>query len=333
MRRIDSSLSEGQTARGAWGALLSYLDEEPPARVEGASRPSRLAPFPIEPSEPSELSAPSWPERRLYGDDDGAMGNRDETKARAKALGITTPLFEEFSCILAGHHHKARLHFTRLRGSLRGFWQYSCPDLDGSFGLGEVRAFVAYGATPHLSNVEAARWRELLDFEAQLRLPVELDVRVPERCPEAARIVAERMCLLVGLRDARWPPDEAFIFAREFAKAYCGLSDDRVRVAVSWLERAGVTYRDGKHGHAIRWKLHAQDEFVARGHNGDRVSPSGPLRPPSEAADKAGTSPDLGSPSVPSPVAQAEPTEPITAVKTAPLSAVYGPLDEEGAKR
>jgi hypothetical protein len=46
-----------------------------------------------------------------------------ETVARAKALGITVPLFRAFPCTLDGHDHDARLHFTRFRGTERGFWQ------------------------------------------------------------------------------------------------------------------------------------------------------------------------------------------------------------------
>jgi hypothetical protein len=145
---------------------------------------------------------------------------------------------------------------------------YACPELMKSVGLGEARAFLAYGHERHLSKLEAARWRERLDLEAQLRWPVPLYVELPEPCPEAARVVAGWMRVFVGLRDARFPLDEAFVFAREFAQAYCSLSGDRVRAAISWLERAGVIYRDGKHGHAIRWKLRAQDEYVARRMNG-----------------------------------------------------------------
>jgi hypothetical protein len=196
---------------------------------------------------------------QLYGGRDSSLGSRDETVARAKALGITTPLFEAFPCVLGGHDHAARLNFTRFKNSQRGFWKYYCPSVERGVGWGEVRAFVAYGHERHLSNVEAARWRELLDFEANLRLPVLPDVQLPKSCPETANIVAVRMGLLVGLRDSHFPPNEAFIFARDFARAYCGLSGDQVRAAISWLERARVIYRDGKHGHAIRWKLAAQD--------------------------------------------------------------------------
>jgi hypothetical protein len=64
----------------------------------------------------------------------------------------------------------------------------------------------------------------------------------------------------VGLRDKRFPLTEPFVFAYEFAQAYCGLSGDGVRGAKDWLERAGVIRRlDKKHGRSILWKLAAQE--------------------------------------------------------------------------
>jgi hypothetical protein len=51
-----------------------------------------------------------------------------------------------------------------------------------------------------------------------------------------------------GLRDARFPLAEPFVFAHEFAQAYCGLTAVRVRAAKDFLQRAGVTYRAGLHG-------------------------------------------------------------------------------------
>lgn len=194
---------------------------------------------------------------RLCGDHDGSVGDRDETAARLRALGIESPLYKSFACVLPGHDHQARVHPTTA-----GFWQYHCDGLDRGIGLGELRAYIAYGQERHLSNLEAARWRERLDFEAHLHYPVPLAVELPEPCPEAARIVAGKMRVFVGLRDARFPLDEAFVFAREFAKAYCNLGDDKVRAALSWLERAGVIYRVGTNGRSILWKLTAQDEYV-----------------------------------------------------------------------
>jgi hypothetical protein len=238
-----------------------------------ASAGRHLTNIPTEPSETLELSAHPWEPGRLCGDNDSSMGEqdgssgeRDETAARVQALGITSPLYKAFACVLSGHDHQARVNPTTA-----GFWQYHCAGLGRGIGLAEVRAFVAYGRERHLSGVEAARWRERLDFEAQLRSPVLLDVRLPEPCPDAARIVAGRMRVFVGLRDARFPLNESFVFAREFAQAYCELSPDRVRDALSWLERAGVIYRTGLSGRSILWKLTAQDVYAAGSENGGHM--------------------------------------------------------------
>lgn len=231
----------------------------------GPPRP-QLAVVPTEPSETVGLPAsPSVP-GRLYGDDDGSVGSRDETAARLRALGIESPLFKSFLCVLPEHAHQARVHPTTA-----GFWQYHCDGLDRGIGLGEVRACIAYGCEHHPTRLEAARWRERLDFEAQLHYPVPLDVRLPEPCPEPASIMAGKMRVFVGLRDARFPLDEPFVFARKFACAYCDLSADTVRAALSWLERAGVIYRAGLNGRSILWKLVAQDEWVK--HADDRKAP------------------------------------------------------------
>jgi hypothetical protein len=152
----------------------------------------------------------------------------------------------------------------------RGFWQYFCDELTRGVGFGEVYAYIAYGdAHRHVSNLEAARWRERLDFDAGLRFPVPLDVRLPEPCPAPARIVAGKMRLLVGLRDAHFLLGEPFVFASEFAQAYCDLSPDRVRAGKSWLERARVIHRVGKHGRSTLWQLASQVEANARRHGGD----------------------------------------------------------------
>jgi hypothetical protein len=229
----------------------------------GRERP-RLAAVPTEPSEASGLSAPPSVPGRLCGDDDGSVG-RDETEARVRALGIGGPLYKSFPCVLPEHDHQARVHPTTA-----GFWQYHCEGLDSGIGLGEVRACLAYGREYRPSALEAARWHERLDFEAHLRYPVPLDVWLPEPCPEAARIVAGKMRVFVGLRDARFPLHEPFVFAREFAKAYCNLSADKIRAALSWLERSEVIYRAGLNGRSILWKLVAQDEYVTRRSDGGR---------------------------------------------------------------
>jgi hypothetical protein len=253
-----------KVGRSAWRDVAAAVEGEPGGRPSDeelcASLPP-LAPSPIEPLEPEEPSTSSSSPGRLYGDEDGSDERVDETATRLKALGIE-PMFDPFPCILHGHNHAARTQFRQFRESKRGYWHYCCEGLDESYGLGEIRAFVAYRAVRAVSRLEAARWRERLDFEAGLRWPVSIESGLPERCPEAARIVADRMALFVGLRSERFPLTEAFPFAKPFGAAYCGLSEDQVRSAIGWLERAGVIYRVGKHGLSILWKLRVQDRLA-----------------------------------------------------------------------
>jgi hypothetical protein len=217
---------------------------------------------PIEPIETIELSAQSSVQRQVYGDADSSMGERDRTAARLKALGIVSPLFKSFPCLLPGHTHQARVHPTTA-----GFWQYYCEGLREGRGLAEIRAFVAYGEERDLSPVECVRWKELLDFEAHLLRPVPIDMDVPEPCPDNARHVAGRMRLFVALRDARFPLSEPFVFARRFAMAYCGLSSDEIRAAINWLERAEVIKRVGMNHRAITWRLAAQTAYLTQNPN------------------------------------------------------------------
>ena len=245
-------------------------------RASGAVLLPVPTPLPLEPLEQVEPTTPSSVKGRLYGDDDGSNGSRDETAARLKALGITASLFESFPCVLDGHDHKARAMFTRHThdgGYTGGHWQYYCEQLPAGAGLAEIRAFIALGRQRHVSGVEAARWRERLDYEAGLQWPLPLDVQLPESFPKVAGIVASKMRLFVGLRSTHFPLAEPFVFGGDFAPAYCGLSADEVRGAKSWLERAGVTYRAGKNGRSILWKLVAQDHFAlvaAEGRAGSR---------------------------------------------------------------
>jgi hypothetical protein len=230
-----------------------YAPRPPIANGTDASRD--LGRLPSEPLEAIEPSAPSSVKGQLYGDRDGSAEESDRTAARVSALGIEAPLYKRFPCVLNGHEHLARVHPTRC-----GFWQYRCEGLPRSVGLAEVRAMIAYGQERRISRLEAARWGERLDYEAAVRWPIPLDVRLPEQCPEPALIVATWMRIFVGLRDTRFPPSEPFVFAREFAQAYCLLSPDRVRSAKDWLQRAGVVHRVGRHGRAALWRLAAQDQ-------------------------------------------------------------------------
>jgi hypothetical protein len=223
-------------------------------------QPCDSPPTPIEPLETPELSAHPSVQGRLYGDDDGSIGKRDETAARLHALGIDSPIFKSFACVLHGHDHRARIHPTKA-----GHWHYECEGLSHGAGLAEVRAYVAYRAERDLTSLEAARWRERLDFEAGLRCPVPVDVSLPEPCPQAARRVAGGLRLFVGLRDTRFPFGEPVVFAHDFAQAYCDLSGDKVRAGKDWLERARVIYRVGTSGRSILWKLVGQDNQLGPG--------------------------------------------------------------------
>lgn len=209
------------------------------------------APTPIEPNDGYVGSRlPSQPER-LSGGADGSLGfPRDKTAARARALGIDAQPGCSFACVIAGHDHSARLHPTA-----KGFWQYRCDGAAAGYGLSEVRAFLGYGRVRKISKVEAARWGERLDHEAGLldREPVRL--LVPRGASSAAKLIAASVGLFVGLRNPRWPQDEPFPFARDFARAYCGVSDDIARRGVRGLEANGLIERVGKCGRAILWRL------------------------------------------------------------------------------
>jgi len=168
----------------------------------------------------------------------------DHTAARVKALGIDTPLGEEFDCILPGHADRARVHSTS-----RKFWRYQCADT--SLGLAEVRACVGYGTVKRISSLEAARWRERLDHEAGLLEPRTVTLELPDAMSNSTRRVAVGLRLYLGLRDKRWG-DQPFTWAREFVMAYCEVTDQQAREAVFRLRRADVLRPTGeKRGRAI----------------------------------------------------------------------------------
>ncbi len=238
-------MPEEQRARGAT------------LRTEGMPLgPLNKATLTTEPVEPSVR--PSL-KQRLCGGPDGSVEGRDETRERARALGISTPLYEPFPGVLPGHEDRARLHPTSA-----GFWQYFCPELGRGIGLAEVRAFLGYGREMYVRGPLAARWSEHPDYEAWLRWPVPLELDLPEPCPQPARELAAWIATFVGLRDARWPLDEPFVFGHDFAQAYTGLTADRVKAGKSWLERARVLHRRGTHGRAILWILEAQLHAATR---------------------------------------------------------------------
>jgi hypothetical protein len=156
----------------------------------------------------------------------------DQTAARVTALGISTPLGEEFDCILPGHADRARVHSTS-----RGFWRYECADT--SLGLAEVRACVGYGTVKRISKLEAARWRERLDHEAGLLEPKPVTLSLPDAMSDGTRRVGQGLRLFLGLRDRRWG-DQPFTWARGFVMAWCGVTDQQARDAVYELREAKV---------------------------------------------------------------------------------------------
>lgn len=170
----------------------------------------------------------------------------DETAARCRALGINVRPGRKFECILPGHAE----HTAKVRHTQKGFWQYHCDRSGVDWGLADVWAAVASKQPVRpLSPVAAARWRDRMDYEAKgpdgepLRTPLAIPLALPPDCPPHARLLAERMALLVGLRDAVFPFTEPFVFAEDFAVAYTGLSKAKVKDAKGWLRRAGILHR------------------------------------------------------------------------------------------
>jgi hypothetical protein len=210
--------------------------------------------YPKEPSNPKEPSS-STPLLTANGSKafdssqavDGSLGvRRDETAARMRALKIKARPWESFRCVLPEHDDQARV----VPGNPP---RYECSV---SIGLAEVRAAVAYGTVRKIKPLEAARWRDLVDYEAGLRSPDLVNVSIPDGASETTIKVARAMQLLVSLRDDRWDTP-AFTFAREFAMAYTGVTSDQVRDAMEWLEKKHVIVRqeDRLPNRPILWKL------------------------------------------------------------------------------
>lgn len=208
----------------------------------------------------------------------GAAVEEDRTAVRAAALGVTGSLRDPFECLFSNCASAASLRPTGA-----GFWKYRCSCVDRDRGLAETFGLLAYdavglllreGAVRRLTTKECARWRDRLDWVAGL-LPPERgprSVKVPDGSPPSAVRVARGIGLLVGLRDERWPDDEPFVFARDFARAYCGLTSDQARAGIDALRRAGVIEQVGTSGRAIVWRLadappadgNREDALVAR---------------------------------------------------------------------
>jgi hypothetical protein len=249
---------------GAWCCLASYekrtsreMKEARSSLTGQLSKVPEVSKVSLEDRDVSMEAPPGGgPGRAPLG-----SGAVDQTAARAKALGIDAPLGERFEFELFGRRESAQLHPTR-----KGFWIYRSPS--GEFGLGEIRGLLAYGSKRHLSPVEQARWKERLDWEAGLLDREPLDLGAPEDATLAAQKVARGIGLFLGLRDERWPVGEPFVFARDFLKAYCDVTDDGARRAMRELESLGLIVRVGRSGRALRWRLghpSLRDSHLERG--------------------------------------------------------------------
>jgi len=196
---------------------------------------------------PSADEAAAGASRREAGPKD-ALERATDVRACASVLAIEHLLGRWGPCALPGHDD----HLARVCPTSGGFWQYNCEGQAVGFGLAELRAFQGYGEVRHISNVEAARWRERLQYEAGLLLDRgPAPIPLPERCSEATRRVGEAWRLLVGLRDPMWGA-EPFTYAREFVAAYAGVTEEQARRAVDELEEFGSIIRTGeKNGLAL----------------------------------------------------------------------------------
>jgi hypothetical protein len=186
----------------------------------------------------------------------GSSHEPDKTLRMAWELGIKVPLGESFPCVLPGcSGHTAKLHPTRP-----GYWQYRCEGYPRSFGLAEVRAFLAYGDVRTISDTAAARWRDRLEYDAGLRGPLGVNVVLPPDSSDSLEKVAMGLRRLVGLRDPEIWSGKPFLYTRSFVVAWAGVSSDQARRGVRQLEQLGVIKRVGRRRvdggfEAIEWQL------------------------------------------------------------------------------
>lgn len=172
-----------------------------------------------------------------------------ETQVRLLAwFGITAPLGEDFECVLADHDHTARF----FRSAEQKRWVYRCETGAGR-GLGEIRALYAYRDERSVSDAEALCWRTRLSWEAGL-IDNQPEPFVVEGASKGTQTVAHGLSLFLMLRPKRWDR-QPFLFAREFAAAWCRTSTETVKRAMRELERRGVIERAGKRKLAILWTL------------------------------------------------------------------------------
>lgn len=175
-------------------------------------------------------------------------------EARARVLSGDVPLGEDFVSDLPGHEsHEARLHPDH-----HGHWQYRCLRCGRGWSLAE--AFAGSRDRWGVGRVEVSRWGERLDYEAGLREPYLVDLRLPDHTPRSARGVAHGIALMLGLRGDRWVNRDVFTFARDFAVAYTGLTSEQVKRGMRWLERNGIicradTIRVDQVRNLIVWRL------------------------------------------------------------------------------
>jgi hypothetical protein len=140
-----------------------------------------------------------------------------------------------------------------------GFWKYRCSKFGQRYSVAQLRAILAYRDVPPAAGnkkrqhsnrgpelpgrIEVSRWAELLDYEAGLREPVSVPVIIPAGITAAARLVAEDIRLLLGLRESEKWGTEPFVYSRRFAQARTGLTEGVVRGAIQELLRRGVIVR------------------------------------------------------------------------------------------
>jgi hypothetical protein len=183
--------------------------------------------------------------------------NVDETRARLSALDVElTGIDEAFECPLPDHDHEAWLLWTGT------YWKVCCGETRRSYGLAEVRAARAYGHLRRISATEAQRWRDRLDYEADLLKPVGLSIMLRDEVSAAARQLAFGQLLYLGLRAARpggFAPTEPFTFAREFAMAWTGLTSDQVRHGTRELRQSGIATATAERvGRALLWRMNVR---------------------------------------------------------------------------
>lgn len=168
--------------------------------------------------------------------------------ACARVLQLGASVGSAFRCVLPGHsdarpsaavwlkpggHH---LYHDLHRQSGRQFYE-----------LPEVLASIRAGHIVQLSPSSQRRWWDRLFWEAGL-----LDVApaalpsLPSDADEVLRRVAQGFAILVALQAQR-DPDEPVVFARHFAAAWCGVSEQQARRAIIELQRRGVIEKVGEH--------------------------------------------------------------------------------------